>query len=120
MNTTHTDAPVLAYVVGAGPYPYRSQGLRMNRSEAIAYLEHTHQMRYREADQHLDLITAQAVRDAGRPTVERVSHTFGEEYRVAGSDPQPRREANRRLIDQWRLTPAEAASVLDQAPEGLH
>lgn len=113
-----TDTPQIAYVVGAGPYPYRADGRRMNATEAASYLKQTYAMSALEAHQLIDMVTTQAVRDAGVPAVERVSRTVGDEFRVAGADPQPRREATRCLITEWRLTPAEAADTLDHAPVG--
>ena len=108
--------PDITYVVGAGPYSYRADGRRMNQSEATSYLIEAHGMSFSAANRLLDMITTQAVRDAGAPDVERVTHEFSDQYRIAGADPQGRRDATRHLVHEWRLTPAEAAGVLDHAP----
>ena len=62
--------PKITYVVDSGPYPYWADGLRMNRSEAISYLEQVHEMNTHEADRMIDMVTVQTVRDASLPEVE--------------------------------------------------
>jgi hypothetical protein len=69
-------------------------------------------MRALEADRHLDMVTTQAVRDAGTPVIAQGPE---DTYRVQGADPLPRSQASRLLVQEWRLTPVEAAAALDQA-----
>src|SRR5690625_4772279 len=106
--------PPIHYVVGAGPYPYRADGRRMNNSEASSYLMYQHGMSILEAGQLLDMIATQAVRDAGTPHVEKDD----DRYRINGSDPKIRSVANMILVNEWRLTLTEAAHTLDHAPQG--
>lgn len=109
----HTDqAPEIIYVVGAGAYPYRADGLRMSGSEAASYLVEIHSMSALAAQRLLDMITAKAVRDAGQPRVEYVD---GEGFRVDGSEPLFRGVALGVLTSEWRRTRGEASRLLAEA-----
>lgn len=109
------ETPNITYVVGAGPYPYRADGRRMSETEAASYLIEVHSMGYARASRYLDMITTQAVRDAGTPVVKRTIASSRYEYSISGAEPTTRVQATRSLIVDWRLTPAEAASALDHA-----
>lgn len=108
--------PKITYVVDSGPYPYWADGLRMNRSEAISYLEQVHEMNTHEADRMIDMVTVQTVRDASLPEVEsREVDGLPREWIVNGSSPTLRSLAISHLVREWRLTREEAASVLDSS-----
>src|SRR5699024_12321390 len=82
--------PPIHYVVGARPYPYRADGRRLNNSEASSYQMHQHVVSALEPVQLLDMITTQAVTDAGTPHHEKDD----DRYWINGADPKIRSSAH--------------------------
>lgn len=113
---TKNKAAVVAYEVGAGEHPYRAGGLRLSYREAASYLIRGG-MDSDEAYRLLDVTAAEAVQAAPRPHVTVEDPGFGRGwYRIEGADATNRATARGRLAREWRLTPQEITTLLDEAP----